>query len=487
MTKEPMHQLLQQQVTQHLQRDGLASIPPSWRPLLQAVDQTYAQFEAQQRLLQRSLDVTSGQLRHEHQELKYRLDFEQLITGISTQFVKMAPDTVDAGLNQALKALGTFAGVDRSYIFQYANNGTMMDNTHEWCAEGIEAHIHRLKNLPIEAFPYFHQYMVRRDVFHIPRVADLPPEAGAEKAEFELEGIQSLIVVPLVFRGSLFGFVGFDSVRTEKSWDADGIALLKIVGQLFVNVLERRRSEEELRRHAAELTRSNADLEQFAYVASHDLQEPLRMVASYVQLLVKRYKDKMGAEADEFIDYVVNGVVRMQALINDLLTYSRLGTHAKPLRPVDSGQVVDQVIENLQLAVKETSAVVSREALPVVRADASQLGQVFQNLIGNAIKFHGNAPPQVRVWAERKAGEWIFAVADKGIGIDPQYMDRLFAIFQRLHNQEAYPGTGIGLAICKKIVERHGGRIWVESQPGAGATFRFAMPADGLPPRGGRA
>ena len=249
------------------------------------------------------------------------------------------------------------------------------------------------------------------------------------------------------------------------------------------DVTERQRALEERGRHARELERSNSELEQFAFVASHDLQEPLRMVRGYTQLLAKRYKGKLDANADEFIAYVVDGVARMQDLINGLLLYSRVSTQATHFEPNDCSALFDQALSNLQSAIQESGAVVTRDSLPIVMGDSLQLAQLFQNLLGNAIKFHDGGPPHVHVSAEPGEEEWLFAVRDNGIGIDPQYAERIFGIFQRLHGRNEYPGTGIGLAICKKIVDRHGGRIWVESEPGKGATFYFTVPAgrDGQP------
>jgi PAS domain S-box-containing protein len=247
----------------------------------------------------------------------------------------------------------------------------------------------------------------------------------------------------------------------------------------FIDISERKRAEEELNRTAAELARSNAELEQFAYVASHDLQEPLRMVASYAQLLEKCYKGKLDSDADDFIAFIVDGATRMRALITDLLAYSRVGTRGKSLEATDCESVFEQVIANLQMAIEETNAVVTHDRLPSAMADELQLSQVFQNLIGNAIKFHGEERPLVHVSAKQRGREWVFSVQDNGIGISPEHTDRIFVIFQRLHGGGEYPGTGIGLAICKKIVERHGGRIWVESQPGKGSTFYFTIPMAG--------
>ncbi len=249
----------------------------------------------------------------------------------------------------------------------------------------------------------------------------------------------------------------------------------RMVG-IKVDITERKQAEKELALRAEELTRSNADLQQFAYVASHDLQEPLRMVASYTQLLGKRYRGKLDADADDFIAFAVDGAHRMQVLINDLLAYSRVGTRGKEFASTSCESVLETVLFSLKTAIEEAQAVISHDTLPTIPVDQTQLGQVFQNLIGNALKFHGPEPVRIHVSVQQEAGEWRFSVRDNGIGIEPRDADRIFVIFQRLHAGCEYPGTGIGLAITKKIVERHGGRIWVVSEPGKGSTFTFTIP-----------
>jgi PAS domain S-box-containing protein len=248
---------------------------------------------------------------------------------------------------------------------------------------------------------------------------------------------------------------------------------------LAKDVAERKRVEEALRQSVAELERSNVDLAQFAYVASHDLQEPLRMISSYVQLLARRYKGRLDADADDFIGYAVDGATRMQTLINDLLTYSRASARSKAFEATDCVLVLEQALVNLKEQIRKNSVVVTHDPLPTVMANGSQLAHLFSNLIENAIKFHGDEPPRVHISAKRKGDAWEVLVADNGIGIEPQYFDRIFKVFQRLHRKNEYPGTGIGLALCKKIVERHGGRIWIESKPGEGTTFFFTIPAAG--------
>jgi PAS domain S-box-containing protein len=236
------------------------------------------------------------------------------------------------------------------------------------------------------------------------------------------------------------------------------------------------KAEANLRQNVEDLKRSNEELAQFAYIASHDLQEPLRMVASYTQLLSRRYKGKLDSDADEFIAFAVDGANRMQRLIQDLLVYSRVGTKGGEQVDTSSEQALQHALTNLQDAIREGGAQVTHDPLPTVLADESQLIQLFQNLVGNAIKYQGPGVPRVHISAARNGDEkWTFSVKDNGLGIDPKYFERIFGMFQRLHKRDEFAGTGIGLAICKKIVERHGGRISVESQPGQGSTFRFAL------------
>jgi len=248
------------------------------------------------------------------------------------------------------------------------------------------------------------------------------------------------------------------------------------------DITARKRAEALVERQTEELARSNAELEQFAYVASHDLQEPLRMVASYTQLLSRRYSGQLDEKADRWIGYAVDGAQRMQALINDLLALSRVGTHGRAMESCDCDAVLARVLESLEVAVMESGARVTADRLPVVHADAIQIGQLFQNLVSNALKFRRpGVPPEIHVGVESHdmggGPGWLFTVRDNGIGMDPSYTEQVFVLFQRLHGRDEYPGTGIGLAICRKIVERHGGRIWVDSAPDEGSTFSFTLPA----------
>jgi signal transduction histidine kinase len=311
---------------------------------------------------------------------------------------------------------------------------------------------------------------------------------GSNPTPILLDDAAALVISALMLAGvltipSLFHTIQRAAETLRRARDDLEIQVRQRTGELreananlSVDLDERRRAEQMLARYAEELERSNAELEQFAYVASHDLQEPLRMVASFTQLLGRRYRGKLDQDADEFIGYAVDGANRMQHLINDLLAYSRVGIRSKPLVPTDCNAVFKQARDNLAKAVEETSTVIYQDPLPMVLGDEVQLLQVFQNLIANAIKFRGAEPPQIQVTADRQESERVFAIRDNGIGIAPEHQGRIFSIFQRLHQRSEYPGTGIGLAICKKIVERHGGRIWVESQPDKGSTFYFSIP-----------
>ena len=242
------------------------------------------------------------------------------------------------------------------------------------------------------------------------------------------------------------------------------------------NISVRKDAETHLKHMVEELKRSNEELEQFAYVASHDLQEPLRMVASYMQLVSKRYKGKLDSDADDFIAFAVDGATRMQRLIQDLLAYSRVGTRGKELLDTSSEEALQIALLNLRAATEESGALVTHDPLPTVLADEMQLIQLFQNLVGNAIKYHGPEVPRIHISAASNGGgRWTFSVQDNGLGIDSQYFEKIFGLFQRLHKRGEFAGTGLGLAICKKIIERHGGSISVESQLGQGSIFRFSL------------
>ncbi|TAK09029.1 MAG: PAS domain S-box protein [Candidatus Manganitrophaceae bacterium] len=308
--------------------------------------------------------------------------------------------------------------------------------------------------------------------WNIPGLRKQLEEIIPEKNEFENLEVEHLF--PMIGRRTVL----LHARQIYRDETGTGTLLLTIE-----DISDRKQAQKELNRRATDLSRSNAELERFAYVASHDLQEPLRIIASYTQLLSRRYHDRLDADGREFMRYIVDGAVRMQQLINDLLSYSRVSTQGDAFQETDCETVLHRAVENLKVSIEETGATVTHDPLPMIPADGSQIGQLFQNLIGNAIKFHGAAPPQIHLSAQERPREWLFSIQDNGIGLDPEYKERIFILFQRLHGRGEYPGTGIGLAICRKIVERHGGIIWVESTPNQGATFYFTLAKKGEPVR----
>ncbi|MBA3045821.1 MAG: PAS domain S-box protein [Candidatus Thermoplasmatota archaeon] len=301
-----------------------------------------------------------------------------------------------------------------------------------------------------------------------------------ENGEIVLIGVLPLIWLgtPLRNKDRIIGMVAVQSYTSHTAYTHDDLKFLDFISSQIASAIEHKKTEEKLKQTMDELLRSNTELQHFAYIASHDLQEPLRMVSSYLQLIERRYEGKLDSDAQEFIDFAVDGANRMQTMINDLLTYSRVSTKGKPFAPTNCEEVMKWCLNNLQIAIEESGVVVTNDALPVIMADESQLIQLLQNLIGNAIKFHGEEKPRTHISVEEKEDEWQFSVKDNGIGMRPEDHEKIFDIFSRLYNKTEYPGTGIGLSVCKKIVERHGGRIWVESEPGVGSTFSFTIPKE---------
>ncbi len=289
-------------------------------------------------------------------------------------------------------------------------------------------------------------------------------------------GLRSTIVVPLIARDEVVGVLTMRTPETN-AFTQHHLVLAQQVGMQIAGAIANAWAYAALKEAEAALVRSNAELEQFAYVASHDLQEPLRVVGSYVQLLARRYAGQLDGRADRYVNRSLAGVERMRTLINDLLAYSRVGTRGLELVPTRTEAVVAEVLEGLAVTIRETAAEITWDPLPMVQADTTQVGQLFQNLLSNALKYRSEQAPRVHIGVERQDQRWQFAVRDNGIGIDPAYAKRIFLVFQRLHTRDEYPGTGIGLALCQKIVERHGGQLTVESQVGQGATFSFTLPA----------
>ncbi|MBS4095725.1 MAG: GAF domain-containing protein [Sulfuricella sp.] len=378
-------------------------------------------------------------------------------------------ELIDFALNEAIALSGSQLG----YIYYY-DEDTRLFTLHSWSQE-VMAECRVLDPQTVYELDktglWGEAVRQRKAIVVNDFTAENPWKKGYPEGHAHLERFFTL---PVFAEGRIVATVGVANKPTD--YTHFDVSQLTIMMDSIWKIAEAKKTAEELARKTEELARSNKELQEFAYVASHDLQEPLRMVSSYLSLIERRYKGQLDQDADEFIHFAVDGATRMQQLIKDLLTYSRVGTRGKPFVPTDSYQALAAALDNLQIAIQEQQATITHDPLPSVVADGSQLTQLFQNLVGNAIKFHGAEKPLIHVSACEKGGEWEFAVKDNGIGIAPENFERIFVIFQRLHSRDEYPGTGIGLSVCKRIVERHGGRIWLESELGKGTTFYFTLP-----------
>lgn len=419
-----------------------------------------------------------------------RLDEERLETLLRLN--QMSDATLNELTDFALEKAVALTGSKVGYM-AFVNEDETVMTMHAWsrqamaeCAMAEKPRDFKIKELGLLAEPVRQRRAVITNDYSAPH----PAKKGYPEGHVAVRRHMS---VPIFDGGRIVLVAGVGN--KDAPYDESDVRQLTLLMQGMWRLLQHRRAEEDLRKHrdhleelvasrtaelkelAEALARSNAELEQFAYVASHDLQEPLRVISGFLQLLQQRCAGKLGPEAEEYIQYAVEGSARMRNLIRDLLEYSRVGRRREPLAPVNCNAVVQTVLANLQPAIVEQRGRVTVDPLPVVLGDATELTQLFQNLIANALKFHGPEPPEVHVSAREEQGQWVFSVRDNGIGIHPKDFQRIFVIFQRLHTAEEYPGTGIGLALCRKIVERHGGRIWVESAPGRGSTFFFTLPS----------
>ncbi|NMG09361.1 GAF domain-containing protein [Brasilonema sp. UFV-L1] len=421
------------------------------------------------RMIGVTLDITARKQAEE--ELKRQNKYSQLFSEITLKIRQSLQ--IETILQTTVTEVQELLHADRVIIFRLWEDGSGTV-TQEAVLPGFPIILGKNILDPCFAQDYQEPYLQER----VSAIADIET-ANIQPCykEFLLQfGVKANLVVPILQRDNLWGLLIAHQCERPRQWNNVEIELLKQLADQIGIALSQAQLLEQETHQRQELARSNAELEQFAYVASHDLQEPLRMVVSYLQLLERRYKDNLDARANEFIGYAVDGAHRMQTLIHDLLSYSRVSTRGQPFELVDCNYIVNCVLSNLKIALEESNAVITCDTLPEVMVDATQLSQLFQNLISNAIKFRSQQPPQIHIKVERIEQRWQFMVRDHGIGIEPQYLERIFVIFQRLHTRNKYPGTGIGLAICKKIVERHGGNIWVESQPQHSTSFFFTIP-----------
>lgn len=425
-------------------------------------------------------DVT--QRKQAEEAVQRHAQFTELIATISTGFIDIEPDQVDARVRQALEDLGRFADVDRTYLFLLHDRGKIFDCAYEWCAQGIRAEADRLRHLRSHDFPFALGTIRKGEILHVPRVNDLPASAQAEKEEWQAEQIQSLINIPLIALGEVIGFIGFDSVRKEKAWSAEETGQLKIVGEIFIDALHHRQVVQQREQLVKKLEATNAELERFTYTVSHDLKSPLITIKGFLSLLEQDISDGDTKRWQADMQQIRTAADTMQRLLDELLELSQIGrVGASPVRvPLD--EVIQEALSRVAGQIEQRGVKVAIEpGLPVVVGDRPRLVELIQNLVDNAIKFMGDQPlPRVEITTQPHAPQQIVVrVKDNGIGIEPRFHQKIFGLFERLDPN--VNGTGIGLALVKRIVDVHGQRIWVESEGnGRGATFCFTMASEEL-------
>ncbi|HHP7229342.1 MAG TPA: ATP-binding protein [Xenococcaceae cyanobacterium] len=447
-------------------------------------------------------------------DLQRQIQLEQIVRSLFHSFIHVPASKLDSTIDEALDSISQFIGVDRSDLLLLTKQNNQLQITQQWsrvigCENQAinQGSVSELLNLaeseqasacpkqqestpqPAKStiatsltkcllkLPWFVRLINHNQVINLPEIASLPPEAKAERLYLTKHQIKSLLIVPLFYHNALKGILVLEAVQQSKLWTASDIQLLKLTGEIIGAAIARCDQAAELINRTQQLETSNQELEKFASIVAHDLLEPLRSISGFNYLLQEESHSQLSLEAQEYLNLIDEGTVRMKQLIEDLLAFSRVGRQNLALTLVDSEQVIQEAIANLQAAIAETQAQIHWESLPQVIADKTQLTQLWQNLIANALKFRNpQLTPQIHIWATQTPQESIFAIHDNGIGIDPQFGDAIFAIFKRLHNLAHYPGTGIGLAICRRITELHEGKIWVKSSVGKGSTFYVSLP-----------
>ncbi len=403
-----------------------------------------------------------------------RLHFETLLSELSATFVNLPTAEVDRVIEQSLKRIVEFLNVDRGTLSEFLADGTELRATHSYARPGYES----AQNWPLHTnLPWYTERLLLEDIIVAEYLPDeLPAEAHAERAYCVQSGLKSHLSIPLVAKGMILGALGFTAFDTFCKWADDLVQRLRLIGEIFANALLLKRREEALMQHAQALEHANAELERFSYIMAHHLQEPLRNVTGFAQLLVRHCSDQCDDKMREYITFIMQSTTQAKQLLRDLLVYTKLDQTPLKREEVDSDALIQDILMRFRAVIVDTSATVTHDVLPTLKADAARLTQVFEHLIDNACKFSADEPTQVHIAVRKEPGAWLFSISDKGIGIETAYEERIFRIFERLHTQQVYPGTGIGLAICKKIVEGHGGQIWVESEIGEGSTFYFTIP-----------
>ncbi|HNP30327.1 MAG TPA: ATP-binding protein [Nitrospirales bacterium] len=447
-------------------------------------------------LMTRQVKLANRELEHEIDErtriekaLRYRIEIENLMTNLSTQFINLGPKNLDTEIDRALEAIGTFGGVDRSYVFLFQDNGTIFSNTHEWCRPGIESQQSRLQGFPIKEIPWFAERLTSSPFFQIPSVENLPPEASTEKREFQAQQIQSLVIVPMVWQGTMYGFLGFDSVKQKKTWSVEDIRLLQMAGEIFVNGFERKRVEENLRKSEAAkveaFRQSDALKTALLSLVSHELRTPLTAIKISVSGLIELSREDASMVQKEFLQGINQEIDFLNGLVNNLLDMSRV--EAGTLVPHREWHLLEDLVEGAIRRVE--SALEGRslqlnlgEEISPIFVDGMEIQQVLINLLDNAIKY-SPAGSVIRIVGRMTPKQLEVSVSNEGEGIPQDELSNVFQRFYRLKGPQTrlIRGTGLGLAICKGMVEAHGGRIWAESQNRV-VTISFTVPTPDAPP-----
>ncbi len=465
--------------------------------LLVALARSFAEDQAEQELFAELLqDLSHGLQSIEESRrrteaeaaLRYRHDLEAVLMRISNSLVNVAPDDLDRRIDEALRVLGEFADVDRSYIFQFHDELDRMSNTHEWCRKGIESHRDQLQDLPVRDYPSVRDVLAHGRELSIRNVSDLP-EGRADRRQFEAEGIQSLLVVPMVCDGVLVGFFGLDAVRAPKSWSEETVDLLRTGGEALAGAIQRKRIQRELqtvnedleqkvRDRTRELATLNEELESFSYSVSHDLRAPLRAVDGFSAALVEDYGHRLDPGAHSHIERVRGAVRTMNALIDGLLDLSRVSRRELESEPIELAAMAERVVALLREGEPERRVEFTTSGKVWVRGDPVLVRVALENLLGNAWKFTRDASQaRIAFCAAAQGSVTTISICDNGVGFDMDRADRLFGPFERLHPAHQFEGCGIGLATVRRIVQRHGGRIWAHSAPGWGSSFHFTLPS----------
>jgi PAS domain S-box-containing protein len=416
-------------------------------------------------------------------ELVLRAQLDELVARLTLQFLRDQDEDVETLINSALAGIGAFSDADRCGFFLFDLAARTMTCRYQWSRGSNKPSELGLVGLPIDEYSWASQRLLRGEIVNIPSVQDMPAEAAQERLKLEHNKVQSLLTVPVLSGGKVLGYVSLSAVRTKVAWTTHTTLLMRFVGEMIANTLQRQEARDIQSQHVSDLehlnrklAQRNFDLQKLAYVSSHDLQEPLRAVSSFSSLLQQKYHGRLDQQADEYIGYITRSAARLHRLLNDLLSFIQVDREAHRVVPCDLNDCARRAIGNLAMEATASEAQIHCAELPVVNAEPHHITQLLQLLVANALQFHGQEPPRITISAQEQDGSWVISVADNGVGVAPEYSERIFDLFQTLHPKDTVEGTGLGLAICRRIVEMHGGRIWVEPNQPAGSIFRFTMP-----------